>query len=393
MFYRLVFLSCLLSITCASWAVPYLPKSDDEILEQLPFKPNDPAMREIRELRSAVAADPENLARAIKLARRYFEQAAAQGDPRFIGYAQATLKPWWDLPQPPPEVLVMRATLIQYRHDFEGALTDLQRAIERQPAEPRAWSLRAVIHVVQADYDESRRDCAKLAPLTEQLIAVACVAFIDGLTGHARQSHDALRAALANTSDATDEQRVWTLTRLAELAWRLNEPKQAEQYFKDALGFGIIDGFLLAAYADFLLDYGRPQEVITLLKDWTRSDPLLLRLTLAEQAVKSKGLSEHRAALLDRYAAARMRGDTTHEQEESRFCLQVLKQPEDALKLAISNWRVQREPRDARVLLEAAAALHRVEAAQPVLDWMSKTNIEDWYLRRLAEQLTGARKS
>ena len=143
MFYRLVFLSCLLSITCASWAVPYLPKSDAEILEQLPFKPNDPAMREIRELRSAVAAEPENLARAIKLARRYFEQAAAQGDPRFIGYAQATLKPWWDLPQPPPEVLVMRATLIQYRHDFEGALTDLQRAIERQPAEPRAWSLRA----------------------------------------------------------------------------------------------------------------------------------------------------------------------------------------------------------------------------------------------------------
>jgi len=90
---------------------------------------------------------------------------------------------------------------------------------------------------------------------------------------------------------------------------------------------------------------------------------------------------------------ARMRGDTTHEQEESRFCLQVLKQPEDALKLAISNWRVQREPRDARVLLEAAAALHRVEAAQPVLDWMSKTNIEDWYLRRVAEQLTGPRKS
>ena len=58
MFYRLVFLSCLLSITYASWAVPYLPKSDDEILEQLPFKPNDPAMREIRELRSAVAAEP-----------------------------------------------------------------------------------------------------------------------------------------------------------------------------------------------------------------------------------------------------------------------------------------------------------------------------------------------
>ncbi len=25
----------------------------------------------------------------------------AQGDPRYVGYAQAALKPWWDLPEPP----------------------------------------------------------------------------------------------------------------------------------------------------------------------------------------------------------------------------------------------------------------------------------------------------
>ena len=85
-----------------------------------------------------------------------------------------------------------------------------------------------------------------------------------------------------------------------------------------------------------------------------------------------------------------MRGDTTHEQEESRFSLVVMKQPQEALRLALSNWRVQREPRDARAVLEAALALKDAAAAKPVLDWMAQTGIEDWYLRKLAAQLVPA---
>jgi predicted Zn-dependent protease len=286
----------------------------------------------------------------------------------------------------------MRATLVQYRHDFPGALADLARVLERDPENVRAWSLRAVIHLVQAEYAESRQDCARLAPLIEQVIAVGCVAFIDGLNGRARASLDALNRALARASDASAEQKLWVLIRLAEIAWRLNDAKLAEQYFKRALALGITDGFLLAAYADFLLDYGRAPEVVALLKTWVLADPLLLRLALAEQIVNGAAAREHQATLADRYAAARLRGDTTHEQEESRFCLQMLKQPAEALRLAQNNWRIQREPRDARVLLEAAVALRQPQAAQPVLDWMAQTHIEDWYLQRLADQLAAMRK-
>ncbi len=392
MSYRHVSLLFMLLLATGGIAAPYVPRADNELLERLPSKPNDPAMREIKNLRGELSRDPQNLELAIRLARRYFEQANAQGDPRYVGYAQAALKLWWDQPQPPTPVLVMRATLLQYRHDFPGALADLARAIERDSADPRAWSLRAAIHVVQADYEESRRDCARLAPLVPELIAVACVAFVDGLNGYARQSHDTLSRALARATDVNAAQKMWVLTRLAEMAWRLNDSKLAEDHFRQALALDITDGFLLAAYADFLLDYGRPQEVIALLKDWTLADPLLLRLALAEHAANARAAREHQATLADRYAAARLRGDTTHEQEESHFSLQLQNRPEEALRLAQSNWRVQREPRDARVLLEVALALRRPEAAQPVLDWMAKTHIEDWYLQRLADQLAAIRK-
>jgi len=382
----------LLLLAASGHCAPYVPRSDDEVLERLPVRPNDPAMREIKDMRAALVREPENLKLAMRLARRYFDQAAAQGDPRYVGYSQAALASWWNLPQPPVGVIVMRATLRQYRHDFEGALQDIELALKRDPGEFDAWSLRADINVVQANYSASRDDCARMAAFVTELTNVGCVAFIDGLNGRARQSHDALSSALARAKSVSPEHQLWVLTRLAEMAWRMNESRLAEDHFRRALSLQITDGFLLAAYADFLLDYNRPQEVIALLKDWTRSDPLLLRLTLAEQAVNAKTFAEHKTALVDRYAAARLRGDTTHEQEESRFCLQVLRAPEQALTLAQNNWRVQREPRDARVLLEAAVATRRIDAAQPVLDWMGSTAIEDGTLRRLAAQLVVLRK-
>ena len=78
------------------------------------------------------------------------------------------------------------------------------------------------------------------------------------------------------------------LTRLAEFSLVLGERDRAERHFKEALALGVNDQFLLAAYADFLLDHGRPADVVALLEDWTRSDVLLLRLALAEKALRRR---------------------------------------------------------------------------------------------------------
>ena len=71
---------------------------------------------------------------------------------------------------------------------------------------------------------------------------------------------------------------------MAEMAWRFGDNAAAERQFRAALALGIDDNFLLAAYADFLLENGRPTEVVALLGKWSRSDTLLLRLALAARA-------------------------------------------------------------------------------------------------------------
>lgn len=370
-------------------AKPFVPGDDALVLERLPSRPGDPVARELRQLRGQLASQPHNLQLAARLAKRYFELAMGEGDPRYIGYAQAALTPWWDSPQPPVEALVLRATLRQYRHDFAGAQADLTQAISRDPGNASAWAWRAAVNMVQADYAAARRDCQALRRLVSELIAVACSSYADGVTGQARQGYSNLHEALEKHPGAGPDEKLWVLTRLAEMALRLGQTELAEKHFKEALALGITDGFLLAAYSDFLLDQNRPSEVVALLKDKTRSDILLLRLALAEKALNLPLASEHKEVMNARFAASRLRGDKVHLQEEARFTLYLLNQPREALAYARENWTAQREPRDARILLEAALAAKDPAAAQPALDWLGHTRHEDPALNRLAEQIRG----
>ena len=380
-------LLALAALAFSAHAAPYVPKDDSVVLEHLPVRPSDPVARELRQLRADLAANPRRRDTAIRLAERYFALANAEGDPRYVGYAQAALKPWWDLPAPPLDALVMRAMLKQYSHDFNGAMQDLRTATREDPGNTRAWSWRAAIDMVQANYDQARKDCLALQDIAADLYAVGCLAYLDGTTGKAAEAYRALSEALARSGDDSPEMRVWLLTRLAEMSLRMGKVKQAEDHFRAAYLEPINDQFLLGAYSDFLLDQGRPDEVIPLLVDWFKSDILLLRLAIAEKALKAPKASEHIEALRSRFEAAALRGDKLHQQEEARFNLTLLGNKEKALALAQENWKLQREPRDARVLLEAALAMKDPAGAKEALDWLDRTGHEDPGLRATAQKL------
>jgi hypothetical protein len=177
---------------------------------------------------------------------------------------------------------------------------------------------------------------------------------------------------------------------LGEVAAWQGDAAQAERYYRQALALGQDDGYLLAAWSDFLLDNGRPSEVVKLLANWESSDGLLLRLAEAETLLKLPAAAAHVQALDDRFAAAKLRGDTTHRAEEARFQLRLRNNPAQAVRLAADNYGVQKEPRDARVLLEAAVAAKDKAAARAALDWLKSSGFEDGRLRSLAQQVAGA---
>lgn len=364
-------------------AAPRLPTDKAEVLERLPMRPGDATARELTGLRAAVtrAAQeaPTDTLPATQLAQRYFDLAVARGDPRYVGYADAVITPFAH--SQAPSLLAVRGQLQQYRHEFEGALDDFANALKVDPkfASGHAW--RGAIFLVQANYPAAKTECDALQALGRNTLYGGCIGLVRAYGGQMEAGFAALERALDATQNAGN--RLWLLTRLGEVAaWR-GQVAKAEQYYRDALALGQDDGYLLAAWSDFLLDQKRPAEVVKWLANWDASDGLLLRLALAETNLKLPSAKAHVRALGDRFAAARMRGDTTHRAEEARYELQLVGNAAAALVVAAANYQVQREPRDARALLEAAIAAGDAGAAQPVRAWLESSGFEDAHLRQL----------
>jgi tetratricopeptide (TPR) repeat protein len=380
----------ILGLALPALAAPYTPSSDAEVVERLPATTNDPSVRRVDSLRKQLAARPGDVDLRLDVARRYFDLAMAQGDPRYVGYATAAIGPLDKLAPDNAGYWSIRGLLQQYSHDFDGAMRSLARAGELDPAAPAPVAWRAAIDMVQARYADAAAECKRLADLAQPLYSVGCTAYVQASTGHLRDAYQSLQAQLARSPDVPPEAKLWALTRLAEMAVRLQQPDQAEAHFKQALALGVTDQFLLGARSDFLLEQHRPREVISLLKDWERSDILLLRLALAgkmDRDPRAKGWADQ---LRDRFQAAAQRGDRLHEQEAARFELDVEGEPQKALDYAARNYTAQKEPRDAEVLMRSALAANRPAAAQPALDWLKANNYEDPVLASLAAQLAGS---
>lgn len=368
-------------------AEPYIPVEDAVVLERLPVAGAE--RRELRRARAELAAQPGGPGPALALARRYIALGRAEADPRYYGHAEAVLAPWLDRPDPPPEAWVLRATLLQNRHDFAAALRDLDAAVRRDPRSAQAWLTRAAILEVQGDYPAALRSCWALAGLDASLGAAVCLGSVSSLAGRGEAAYRQLRAAVADSGAEDRDELLWARTTLAEMAERLGHADEAEADYRAALGLGRRSPYLWAAYADFLLNHDRPAEVVGLLEDQVRADGLLLRLVLAEQRLGRPGFAGHAADLAARYAANQARGDASHLGEESRYALWIGHDPAAALRLAQANWSAQREPRDARALLEAAQAAGQPEAARPVLDFLARSGLQDVRLAPLVAALAG----
>lgn len=364
-------------------AEPFLPASDDEILERLVVSPSDPALRQLRALQGQLRQAPDNLALATRVATGYLELGRVTGDPRYAGYSEAALTPWWHLDNPPPEVLVLRATLRQRMHQFDAALADLATVLNSNPRNVQARLTRATVLQVQGAYEGARAECQALKNLTSELVWTCCLTGVSASTGRLEDSYRQLRAAFDRHPAGQVGLQSWALTSLAEMAARAGMMPKAESHFRAALTVEAADPYLLGAYADFLLDSDRSAEVLPLLRDKTGADPLLLRYALALQAQHSKELAAQVEKLGDRFAASRLRGDRVHLREEARFTLHLLAAPAAALELAQENWQVQKEPADVRILLEAALAAHDAATIAAVTDWLKETRLEDVQLARL----------
>ena len=370
----LVLALLLAAFALSARAVPITPSDDAQVIEVLG---GGAARAEARRLKRDLVQQPQNHALAARLARRYIDEARAEGDPRLAGQALAVLRPWPDAATAPVDVLLMQATVEQYLHEFDSAAAKLERLLTRDARQPQAWLTLATIRRVQGRYAESDRACEQLGVLRVALHAAACRAENDALRGDFAKARASLQRLLAAAGlDGTT--RNWLLTTLAELEERALQPAAADAAYRSALAADA-DAYTLTAYADYLLAQDRPDEALRLLQGQPRSDAVLLRLALAGVAAHAPQGARDADEMRARIAQANLRPDAqnVHAREQSMFALRIDLDAARALALARENVRQQREPIDLIVLAQAARAAGQANAAQEVERLRRQTGLHD----------------
>lgn len=358
-------------------AAPYTPRHDDIVLERLSADARADALRRLSQARRSASAQDPSL--AVGLARHYIERSRATADPRLLGYAQGILAPWWESSTAPADVVLLRATILQSRHRFDAALVDLDRVLGQRPHDAQALLTRATVLRVQGRYPQAAQACGRMAEVEPGFSSTLCGLALRSLSG---DLHGALQEMTALQRQAAQEPpalRTWFDAEFAEMLERAGRRDEAEAVYRAALRRAAADPGLVAAYADFLLDAQRAHEAEILTAPALDIDAVGLRNAIARHRLGQPERVE--VARLEAGFIAAQRRDEAHLREASRFLLEVRANAGEALRLAQQNWGVQREPADARLLIEAADRAGRPSAAAPAWDWLAESGLQD---RRIA---------
>jgi Flp pilus assembly protein TadD len=357
---------------------PFVPANDDVVLAHLPARQ---ALQGLAALRTAVAARREDLPASLDLARGYIAIGRREGDPRFVGYAEAVLTPWLARTPVPEPALVLKATALQYRHQFGESLALLDRAIALEPLDGQAWLTKAALLELRGDFAQARRACAHLTRAADQILALTCLASVDSRNGQLAASYAALRGVSTETARLPSGIRGWVDSVVADMAERLGRDDEADAELREAISALPDDPYLKAARADLLLRVGRAEEVIALTRDYESNDSLLVRLAIAGQRARSPDAPRWAAAYDDRLQAAARARDSMHTREHALYLLDVRHDVRGALAAAADNWRVQREPTDLRIYVRAAQLAASSRDLEAIDRYLTTTGYEDRALR------------
>jgi hypothetical protein len=366
---------CIALSPMQAQAAPYRPASDDVVLATVPAG-----------LRKTTAA-PRDLQSAVSQASADVEAARATGDPRYLGYAQSALGTWWDAADAPLPVILLRAQVHQHNHAFEAALADLDHALVLDPRNAQARLTRAAIHQVQGNYAGAAMDCRSLALLVEPLVTVDCMSRLSSVRGDARRAYDKLLAMRDRVEGMEPRQRREIELTLADISHRLGEDRAARRHYDQALSASDADAYTLLTFADFLLEQREYDPVLALFTRYPDYADLLLRAVLASRATNAQNAARLSRRLRDQYDAHQRRGDFVPSRDYARFLLDVEDNASAALDAALTNWKSQREPADALIVVRSAIAAGRPEASAPVAAFIREHGLEDVRLAQLLSRV------
>ena len=350
-----------------------------------PHRPDDPTLELAHGLspyRQALASGPADLGAAIDQARSLVGEGRRRADIRAFAYAEKLLSPFSAQADSNADLALLSADIHQYRHDFIGAAAILDRLLTREPQNSSARLMRAEIRLAQGRGGDALHDCLSLVGRESPWIWSACSAQAYAINGRLSAARQLLATTLRGAA-IEGSRGAWAAGIMADLEAQAGHADDAERWLERALAANGDDHVAAAELLDVMIAAGRNQQAVDFLKERPPSDAYLIRRAEALATLDPAQSAAVVADLERRFAEADALGDRTHLRERALFELRFGDR-RAALAHARENFRTQRELIDARLVLQAAAALRDREGATEVLQWLHDTHTED---ARLAPDL------
>jgi hypothetical protein len=328
---------------------------------------------------------------ALAYARAVFNLGLREGDLRWFGSARAALAPWWQATDLPAEGHFLRGLVKQGFHDFDAGLKDLERAIALEPRRTEFWSWRFALRLLKADMAGARRDAEEMAGLFGSAEADVYRAILAYRTGQPLAAIKMLRQAIRSASNQDASSQDWLSFHLGEAHRVAGQPDQAVAVWEERLKASGQSHLIRLSLAELLNQQGRhllAKSVAMNQSDMgSLTDALLMQALLASRVLKDGD-----EARLARQMDARLKSQALRQEsliERPKLIYQIAYGQDIAtgLALSIENWRLQKEPPDAILFVQAALALGQARAAEPVVEWAEKTGYTDPQLATLMQQL------
>ena len=346
----------------------------------------------LRELDKAWRANPEDLQIALAYARQVFNLGSSEGDLRWYGSAKAALKPWWQSTDLPADGFFMRGLVKQGFHEFDSGLRDINQAISLDPKHAEYWSWRFSLHLMQANMDAAKQDVHEMQKLFGSEEANVYQAVLLYRTGQPLPALKLLDESIRSASHQDAASQIWIGFHLGEAHRVANQPDKALTLWRRLLQAYPQSHLLRLSLADLLNQKTKYKEAKAVATANSLITSNLTDALLMQALIASRGLKATDEASLASQMAARLQTQSLRQEsliERPRLIYQIAygRDLASGLALSIDNWRLQKEPSDAVLFLQAALALNQAKSAEPVIRWAVSTKYSDPQLSPLIDAI------
>ena len=366
----------LVAPLCVALGTAWHPSSDDQILVDLP-KNYSLYSQNLSYAKTKGLTEQE---KAVQI-RYYLDIARDTGDERYLGYAHTLLEGTDTQRIQSEDLLLSYAALLQRGHRFEEALALLDKVLQAQPLQAQANLMAAYVSVTIGQPEQAKQFCKNIETSLGAIMSLNCSISANMLLGDVDRSYKVL-SGLLERSHMSEVEREETLINLAEISKLRGDYPSSEKYFKQVLDKSPDNSFVLTRLADTYLAAQRFDECIKLLQNKTQ--PALLLRSAVAAVSKGEKLPASAKEALDNYFEVQLaREPELSSRDYALYLLVIQSQAQEALKISLKNWQLQKEVADTYLVLRAAWQADQLSEALPVVGWVEKMGLQDQEINQL----------